>query len=135
VGYFGSELDEIPFDEKSGVIANQEGRVLDSFGKHIPGVYCTGWIKRGPVGLIGHTKADAIETIGHLIQDRASWWEPNEPAEEAIVETLRERGVDFMDWSSWLNVDAKERSLGAGDGRERIKLFDRDEMLRVSKGN
>ncbi len=135
VGYFGSELDEIPFDAKSGVIANNEGRVLDGSGKHIPGVYCTGWIKRGPVGLIGHTKADAIETIGHLIEDRTSWWQPESPAEEAIVETLRERGVDFMDWRNWLNVDARERALGEGDGRERIKLFDRGEMLRVSKGS
>ena len=135
VGYFGSELDEIPFDAKSGVISNEEGRVLDSSGKHIPGVYCTGWIKRGPVGLIGHTKADAIETIGHLIEDRANWWQPAAPAEEAIIETLLERGVDFMDWKRWLNVDAKERALGEGDGRERIKLFDRSEMLRVSKGS
>lgn len=135
VGYFGSELDEIPFDAKSGVIANNEGRVLDGSGKHIAGVYCTGWIKRGPVGLIGHTKADAIETIGHLIEDRTSWWQPESPAEEAIVETLRERGVDFMDWRNWLNVDARERALGEGDGRERIKLFDRGEMLRVSKGS
>ena len=135
VGYFGSELDEIPFDEKAGVIANHEGRVLDSAGKHIPGVYCTGWIKRGPVGLIGHTKADAIETIGHLIEDRSSWWQPAEPSEEAVVETLRNRGVEFMDWKHWLNVDAKERALGASDGRERIKLFNRSEMLRVSKGS
>lgn len=134
VGYFGSELDEIPFDAKSGVIANSEGRVLDSSGQPIPGVYCTGWIKRGPVGLIGHTKADAIETIGHLIEDRASWWQPEAPSDEAIVETLRERSVDFMDWRHWLNVDAKERQLGEADGRERIKLFDRAEMLRVSKG-
>lgn len=135
VGYFGSELDEIPFDEKAGVIANNEGRVLDSAGKPIPGVYCTGWIKRGPVGLIGHTKADAIETIGHLIEDRSSWWQPAEPSEEAVVETLRNRGVDFMDWKHWLNVDAKERALGESDGRERIKLFNRSEMLRVSKGS
>ncbi|NDA13188.1 MAG: pyridine nucleotide-disulfide oxidoreductase, partial [Actinobacteria bacterium] len=71
VGYFGSELDAIPFDDVEGVIRNEEGRVLDQSGSHIPGVYCTGWIKRGPVGLIGHTKADAIETIGHLMSDRA----------------------------------------------------------------
>ena len=135
VGYFGSELQEIPFDSKSGVIANAEGRVLDGSGKHISGVYCTGWIKRGPVGLIGHTKADAIETIGHLIEDRASWWQPESPGEDAIVETLRARGVEFMDWSHWLNVDSRERSLGEREGRERIKLFDRNEMLKVSKGN
>ena len=62
VGYFGSEIDGIPFDHKYGVITNQEGRVVDTSGKHILGVYCTGWIKRGPVGLIGHTKADKVDT-------------------------------------------------------------------------
>ena len=135
VGYFGSELDQIPFDAKSGVVSNDEGRVLDSSGKHIQGVYCTGWIKRGPVGLIGHTKADAIETIGHLIEDRATWWSPEMPGEDAILQTLVDRGVTFMDWSHWLKVDAEERRLGQSDGRERIKLFDRGEILKVSKGN
>jgi ferredoxin--NADP+ reductase len=108
---------------------------LDSSGKHIQGVYCTGWIKRGPVGLIGHTKADAIETIGHLIEDRATWWSPEMPGEDAILQTLVDRGVNFMDWSHWLKVDAEERRLGQSDGRERIKLFDRGEILKVSKGN
>lgn len=92
VGYFGSEIDGIPFDHKYGVIANQEGRVVDSAGTYIPGVYCTGWIKRGPVGLIGHTKADAIETIGHLIEDQGSWWKPSEPDEAQILNTSRKRG-------------------------------------------
>lgn len=134
VGYFGSELPQVPFDEKNGVINNAEGRVLDESGKHIPGVYCTGWIKRGPVGLIGHTKADAIETIGHLIADRESWWQPSEPDEAAIEQTLADRGVEFMDWPEWLRVDAEEKRQGAARGRERLKLFNRPEMLKISKG-
>ncbi len=134
VGYFGSELDAIPFDDVEGVIRNEEGRVLDQTGSHIPGVYCTGWIKRGPVGLIGHTKADAIETIGHLISDRASWWSPSEPGEAAVEETLRSRGVDFMAWPGWLNVDSEEKRLGELSGRERLKLHNRAQMLDISKG-
>ena len=47
----------------------------------VPGVYATGWIKRGPVGLIGHTKSDAMETISHLVKDQASWWAPSDPSE------------------------------------------------------
>jgi ferredoxin--NADP+ reductase len=133
VGYFGSEIDGIPFDHKYGVIANQEGRVVDSAGSHIPGVYCTGWIKRGPVGLIGHTKADAIETIGHLIQDKGSWWKPSEPDEAQILNTLRQRGVDFMDWSQWLRVDLEEKQQGQKRGRERLKLHDRKQMMAISK--
>ena len=134
VGYFGSELDAIPFDDVEGVIRNEEGRVLDQSGSHIPGVYCTGWIKRGPVGLIGHTKADAIETIGHLLSDRASWWSPSNPGEEAIEETLRSREVDFMAWPGWLNVDGEEKRLGQLSGRERLKLHNRAQMLDISKG-
>lgn len=134
VGYFGSALDEIPFDHKYGVVKNAEGRVLDDSNKQIPGVYCTGWIKRGPVGLIGHTKADAIETIGHLISDRELWWSPAQPGEAEIVATLETRGVAFVGWPQWLLIDAKERALGEAEGRERIKLFEREQMLSVSKG-
>jgi ferredoxin--NADP+ reductase len=134
VGYFGSPVDEIPFDAKYGVIKNSEGRVLDDQGNQIPGTYCTGWIKRGPVGLIGHTKADAIETISHVIADRDGWWQPANPSEEAILATLTERGVDFIEWVNWLKIDSAEKSLGEALGRERLKLFDRAEMLNVSKG-
>ena len=134
VGYFGSALPEVPFDERHGVINNSEGRVIDESGNQISGVYCTGWIKRGPVGLIGHTKADAIETIGHLLADRESWWQPAQPDEEAVVATLQSRGVDFMGWPDWLRLDAEEKRQGEALGRERLKLFNRAEMLKISKG-
>ncbi|BDQ00853.1 FAD-dependent oxidoreductase [Aquiluna sp. KACHI24] len=134
VGYFGSALDEIPFDSKNGVIKNSEGRVLSDSGEQIPGVYCTGWIKRGPIGLIGHTKADAIETIGHVIADRALWWNPSKPGEADVVATLEQKGVDYVGWPAWLKIDANERSLGEAEGRERIKLFDRSQMVAISKG-
>ena len=135
VGYFGSPVDEIPFDSKYGVIQNNEGRVLDGEGQQIPGVYCTGWIKRGPVGLIGHTKADAIETISHVIADRAMWWTPAKPSEAEILETLDARGVKYLEWKDWLTLDAKELALGAQDGRERKKLFDREEISSILEGS
>jgi ferredoxin--NADP+ reductase len=135
VGYHGSAVAEIPFDQKNGVIKNDQGRVLDEAGKQIPGTYCTGWIKRGPVGLIGHTKADAIETIAHVIADRATWWQPTMPEEDAITATLIERNVDFIAWDNWRFIDAAEKALGLSSGRERVKLFDRSEMLDISRGN
>ncbi|MFF1875636.1 FAD-dependent oxidoreductase, partial [Kitasatospora herbaricolor] len=77
VGYFGSPLDGIPFDKEHGVIPNHEGQVLRSGdNERMYGVYATGWIKRGPVGLIGHTKSDAMETIKHVINDQGNWWAP-----------------------------------------------------------
>ncbi|WP_295791621.1 FAD-dependent oxidoreductase, partial [uncultured Microbacterium sp.] len=80
VGYFGSPLEGVPFDERHGVIPNHEGQVLaaDS-NERLPGVYATGWIKRGPVGLIGHTKSDAMETVRHVINDQGEWWRPAHP--------------------------------------------------------
>jgi ferredoxin--NADP+ reductase len=131
VGYFGSELPEIPFDSRKGVIANSEGRVLDAAGQHIPGVYCTGWIKRGPVGLIGHTKADAIETISHVIADRSSWWQPAAPGEDQILEHLGAKGVKYIAWAGWLKLDAIEQELGEAEGRERKKLYDRGQMVEI----
>ena len=129
VGYFGSELVEIPFDEKHGVISNRAGRVIDSEENVVPGVYATGWIKRGPVGLIGHTKSDAMETIGWVIEDQASWWQPANPDEQSVVDLLESKNVKFLGWPEWLKVDATERSLGEAQGRERIKLVEREDFL------
>lgn len=133
VGYFGSPLDGIPFDERHGVIPNHEGQVLADDNSVMPGVYATGWIKRGPVGLIGHTKSDAMETIQHLVTDQASWWNPAEPDEQAVVDLLQSRGVLWTDLEGWHRLDAHELALGAPHGRERIKVVPRDEMIRISR--
>ncbi len=133
VGYFGSELSEVPFDERAGVIPNDKGRVLDSDGKHIHGVYATGWIKRGPVGLIGHTKSDAIETIAQIIEDKNNWWQPASPSEDSITDLLTSRKIDFVGWPEWLRIDAEEKRLGEVQERERIKLVEREDFLTVAK--
>ena len=133
VGYFGSPVDGIPFDERHGVIPNIEGQVLDEDNTIIPGVYATGWIKRGPVGLIGHTKSDAMETLEHLKRDQANWWSPAEPSEEAIDELLRSRGVVWTDIEGWHRLDEHELALGAAEGRTRIKVVPRETMVEISK--
>ncbi|MDQ1577133.1 MAG: ferredoxin/flavodoxin---NADP+ reductase [Microbacteriaceae bacterium] len=133
VGYFGSPLDGIPFDEQHGVIPNREGQVLHtSDNARMYGVYATGWIKRGPVGLIGHTKSDAMETIKHVINDQGNWWTPVDPSEESIVELLRSRGVDYTNLDGWHALDQHELALGDAQGRTRIKVVPRDEMIAVS---
>lgn len=138
VGYFGTALPQLPFDDRRGVIPNHEGRVADTLRQAdaaeapvLPGVYATGWIKRGPVGLIGHTKGDALETITHLIADRAagSLPEPEAPAEDAIVDLLRAKSVDFVDWEGYHLLEAAEKALGEPHGRERIKIATREAML------
>ncbi|MGA7205105.1 MAG: FAD-dependent oxidoreductase [Specibacter sp.] len=140
VGYFGSELPEVDFDAKRGVIPNDAGRVLDADGNSVPGLYATGWIKRGPVGLIGHTKGDALETIGCVLEDRPGLLADDHAADSDIVELLTARGVEFTTWEGWNKLDAHEKSLGEGyvaDAgvevvRERVKVVDRQEMVGIS---
>ncbi|BDO43273.1 FAD-dependent oxidoreductase [Cellulomonas sp. NTE-D12] len=136
VGYFGSPLPELPFDEVGGVIPNREGRVVDDGGEALPGLYTTGWIKRGPVGLIGHTKSDATETIAHLREDAEAGLLPRatERDPQAVSKLLDERGVDAIEWSGWQLLDAYERALGEVQGRERVKVVPREEMVDVSLG-
>lgn len=135
VGYFGSPLEDVPFDERHGVIPNHEGQVLrQDSNERVPGVYATGWIKRGPVGLIGHTKSDAMETVRHLINDQGSWWHPDDPSPEAVVALLDGRGIAWTDIDGWHRLDQHEVALGAPRERARIKVVDRDEMVQVSRG-
>ena len=137
VGYFGSPLADIPFDAAGGVIPNAGGRVLDEHGQHIPGIYATGWIKRGPVGLIGHTKSDARETIENLVDDVAR--DPDEFRSavvrdpDAILDKLSESGVAYTTWHGWEVLDAHERALGEAAGRERIKVVPREDMTDISR--
>ncbi|MBF4463317.1 MULTISPECIES: FAD-dependent oxidoreductase [unclassified Rathayibacter] len=133
VGYFGSPLDGLPFDEKRGVIPNREGQVLDDQDEQVHGVYATGWIKRGPVGLIGHTKSDAMETVAHVLNDQASWWTPAHPEESAVVALLEERGIAYTDLDGWHRLDGHERALGASEGRARIKVVPREDMIAISR--
>jgi ferredoxin--NADP+ reductase len=142
VGYFGSPLPGVPFDKKHGVIPNREGQVLSkgdpssgagSANQQLYGVYATGWIKRGPVGLIGHTKSDAMETVRHLINDLGNWWRPESPSEESVVALLDERGVEYTNLDGWHRLDQHEQALGAAEGRVRIKVVPRDEMVAISR--
>lgn len=139
IGYLGSPLPEVPFNPERGVILNEEGRVVDAEGAAVPGVYATGWIKRGPVGLIGATKSDALETINHLLEDRTALADPDFPEPSAIESLLEEKGVEYTTWDGWLDLDEYEQNLGQsshdaeGNPRERVKVVDRDEMLSVSR--
>ncbi|CDK00237.1 NADPH-dependent glutamate synthase beta chain [Microbacterium sp. C448] len=135
VGYFGSPLPDVPFDPRHGVIPNHEGQAIhQDSNERVSGVYATGWIKRGPVGLIGHTKSDAMETVRHLINDQASWWQPEDPSEEAIPALLAERGVRWTDLDGWHRLDEHEVALGAPHERARVKVVPRDEMVAISRG-
>ena len=136
VGYLSQNIAKLPFDEQAGTVPNEAGRVTTEDGSHFPKTYVTGWIKRGPVGLIGSTKGDANETVANLEEDfDAGRLAPSEePSEDAIIALLDERQVPYTTWDGWYKLDAYERSLGEGEGRERKKVVEREEMLRPQVG-
>ena len=124
VGYRGVELPGVPFDDRSGTIANEGGRVGD-------GVYCAGWIKRGPSGVIGTNKKDATETVELLLEDVASGrLQPKPEATAAAFDALlAERGVRVVEYVGWTAIDEAERAAGERSGRPRVKLCSWDELL------
>ena len=134
VGYYSDELPKLPFDLDSGTVPNEAGRVLDADGSHQTATYVTGWIKRGPVGLIGHTKGDANETVACLLADQAAGRLPGAttPEPDAVTAFLQERGIRYTTWDGWHQLDAHERALGAEQGRERVKVVEREDMVRHS---
>ncbi|MDA4893091.1 pyridine nucleotide-disulfide oxidoreductase, partial [Streptomyces sp. MS2A] len=129
VGYFGSPVLGAPFDERRGVVPNEGGRVDGE-----PGLYATGWIKRGPVGLIGHTKSDASETIANLLDDARARRLPDPTDSGDLLDDLVAREVAVTTWDGWLALDAHERALGETHEhrRERVKVIPRDEQVAIS---
>jgi len=132
VGYRSEAIEDLPFDTRNFVLPNESGRVLDLDGEHLPGIYATGWVKRGPVGLIGHTKSDAAETVANLLADRPRL--PKAPVRDrgAVLALLSSKGLPVTDFEGWDRLDAHERSLGEPANRERIKLHTRDDMTQVA---
>ncbi len=141
VGYYGTPVVGAPFDVRAGVVSNIEGRVVDAAttgaaeAPLVRGLYATGWIKRGPVGLIGHTKSDAMETIAHLVADAAGGLLDPPTIDADVLELLDERDVAYTTWDGWLALDAHERELGRNHlhARERVKVVPRDEQVAVSR--
>ena len=122
-----STLPGVPFDERSGTIANEGGRVE-------PGVYAAGWIKRGPTGVIGTNKKDATETVELLLEDVAAGRLPRSDATAADVDALLdERGIRRVLYAGWQSIDEVERAAGEKSGRPRVKLCTWDELLAAAE--
>ncbi len=132
VGYRGVALPGVPFDEPRGVIPNSGGRVVESPQSHtvIHGLYVSGWIKRGPSGVIGTNKACASETVDHLLADVAAERLPTVAGSpDVVMDLLRSRGVRTTSWEDWQRLDAAEQALGQATGKPRAKFTTRAAML------
>jgi ferredoxin/flavodoxin---NADP+ reductase len=132
VGYRGVALPDVPFHERWGVILNEKGRVLDpATGRVVPGLYASGWIKRGPSGVIGTNKPDSVETVSAMVEDLAqgAHFTPAEPDPDAAAALVQARQPLFVTYADWRKLDALEIANGQASGRPRLKFTSVDDML------
>jgi ferredoxin/flavodoxin---NADP+ reductase len=137
IGYRGTPLAGIPFDDRRGLIRNQDGRVVSDEGP-CRGEYVVGWIKRGPTGVIGTNKKDAADTVARILEDaesgRLNDADPALSDPGAVAAWLSERVPDHVTWEGWEMIDAYESALGERMGRPRVKLVRLAELLEASRG-
>ncbi len=132
VGYRGVALPGVPFHERWGVIQNEKGRVLDpGTGQIVTGLYASGWIKRGPSGVIGTNKPDSVETVSAMLEDLAqgAHLTPAQPDAEAAAALVQLHQPLFVTYADWRRLDALELANGQASGRPRLKFTSVDDML------
>jgi len=129
VGYQGAPVPGVPFDTRTATVPNEAGRVREG-NEIVPGEYVSGWIKRGPSGLIGTNKADSVESVKSLLADAPTLPRPANADPDAVTVLLGQRGVRFVTLADWLTLDRHETERGGAQGRPRVKLTRIEEMLR-----
>ncbi|MEV0688122.1 FAD-dependent oxidoreductase [Nocardia sp. NPDC050378] len=131
IGYRGSPIADLPYDAERGIIPNDNGRVTDPIsGLPVPGVYTTGWIKRGPSGGIGMNKQCAADTVGRLLADLAAGALP-EPVQAPT--DLAELLPDHVDIAGARAIEDHETAQGAQQMRPRVKVVEIDRMLELAR--
>lgn len=134
IGHHGSAPNGLPHDAAKGLVPNDRGRVVDAAGNTVSGCYVTGWIKRGPRGVIGTNRACAEETVRALLDDyEAGEFERVVAGREELHDLLVERGVESVDWNGWRAIDAAERQHGVEASRPRVKFVAIDDMLALTR--
>ena len=128
VGYKGVPLPGVPFDERSGTMPNDRGRV-DGAER----TYAAGWIKRGPSGVIGTNKKDATETVELLLEDARAGKLVCVDSTLSLEALLDERGVNYVAYDGWQAIDAAERAAGEPLGRPRVKLTGWEQLLATGR--
>jgi len=136
IGYRGIPLPEVPFKESWGIIPNIRGRVADEEENNtLTGLYVTGWIKRGPTGVIGTNKRDSGETVALMIEDikNNNTFRPENPTSDKIETLIKERNPEYINYEDWLKIDSEEIARGEKVGRPRVKFTKIDDIKKHLK--
>lgn len=145
IGYKPAKVSGVAYDENKALLANKDGRIVtDPDGDVVrPRLYATGWAKRGPVGLIGSTKSDALQIVANMLEDLAkSSLEECESAlpgrlaidrePKSIENLLASRGVDVVDFDGWKRVDDFEVESGMAENRARKKVVSKQMLIDIA---
>ncbi len=135
VGYRGVTLSGVPFDDKTGTIANIAGRVMQvSTSEMVAGEYVVGWAKRGPSGVIGTNKPDSAATVAAMVEDVPHLRsQPHTHDLAAIVNLLKDKQIPYITYQDWSRINEQEVAQGKSQGRPRVKFTHVAEMLEVVK--
>ena len=128
VGNRGVPIEGVGFDHRSGTIPHSKGRCIDG-GRAVSGLYVTGWIKRGPTGLIGTNRADSVETVDSILEDLSARREEKKTGSTAIMPLLENKGIRTVDYQGWRVIDSAEREHGRHHGKPREKFTRIEEMI------
>jgi ferredoxin--NADP+ reductase len=128
VGYRGVALPDVAFDARRGIIPNEAGRVIGGDRE-----YVTGWIKRGPTGVIGTNRKDAQQTVQALLSDLGLRPDRSEAEISAIAEWVARRCPEAVTETSWRAIDRHEVEAGRSSGRPRVKLCTMAELIRAAQ--
>ena len=132
VGYRGEPLPGVPYDAGTGRVPHAEGRVIRD-GGFSPDEYVTGWVKRGPTGVIGTNKSDAVETVTSLLYDVGDGALVPQGRTGVLARLLAGRGIEPLGIEGWHRIDAAEVELGRSHGRVRTTLAHRSELLAAAE--
>ncbi|GJP41941.1 hypothetical protein CLOM_g1555 [Closterium sp. NIES-68] len=148
IGYRSLPIAGLPFNQRSGTVPNELGRVLrgsasepNTEARYEPGLYVVGWLKRGPTGIVGTNLIDAEETVSSVAQDAAAnkLLSPS-PSDithggkdggPELAALLKQRGCPFITFEDWMKLDAEEVRRGVTKGRAREKIVSEDEVFRI----
>jgi ferredoxin--NADP+ reductase len=131
VGYRGVPLPDVPFHDRWGVILNEKGRVIDPESKQpIIGLYTSGWIKRGPSGVVGTNKPDSVESVTCMLEDfsTGSILQPSHADALSAEKFIGGRKPDYFSYTDWKCLDQLELERGKACGRPRVKFTSVEEM-------
>ena len=123
IGYQTPRMEGVPYDERGGRFANDQGRIAD-------GLYAVGWARRGPTGTIGTNRPDGYEVAEQVAAAMPPGSDGEKRGGEGLGALLGNRGVDATSFDDWRAIEAAEVAA-ARPGSPREKFVRHGDWLKI----